>query len=64
MGLLIFQANEVPRIMKTVMYQVIEGRPKEDTMSEWMMKSLTNLSKVKPKSSTKITPIASPGNQH
>ncbi len=29
-----FQANEVPRIMKTVMYQVIEGRPKGDTLSQ------------------------------
>ena len=46
--------------MRTVIFQVIEGRPKEDTMSEWMMKSLKDLSKYRPKSSKRIEPISLP----
>ncbi|CAD5119252.1 unnamed protein product [Dimorphilus gyrociliatus] len=43
-------------LLKTCIKQVLEGRPKEETMSEWMHKSLVNLKKIAP--SAKVTPIS------
>ena len=44
--------EEIPRLMRACILQVLEGRPKEDTMTEWMMKSLTKL-----RPSTRVVPI-------
>lgn len=43
-------------LLKTCIKQVLEGRPKEETMGEWMHKSLVNLKKIAP--SAKVTPIS------
>lgn len=47
--------SEIPRVLKAVIHPIIEGRPKEETMPEWMMRSLTNLTKIRP--SRSIVPI-------
>ncbi len=54
------QVHELPRIMRAAVNTVLEGRPKEDTMPEWISKSLTSLSsmaKMRPAISRRITPI-------
>ncbi len=50
--------EEVPRLLRAVILQVLEGRPKEETMMEWMSKSLT---KLRPSSSMKVAPVYADG---
>jgi len=49
--------HEIPRIMRAVICQVLEGRPKEETMPEWVMRSITSLTKFRP--NPRISPIHS-----
>lgn len=42
-----------PKIFRTIIIRTIDNRPKDDTMSEWMMKSLSKLRKP----SGKIAPV-------
>jgi hypothetical protein len=51
--------QDIPRILRAVINQVLDVRPKEDTMSEWMMKSLTKLKKP----ASKVTPVDYDGNE-
>ena len=51
------EVQEIPRILRAIIHQVLEGRPKEDTMPEWVMKSLTSLSKYRP--NPRVSPINS-----
>ena len=47
--------QEIPRILRAVLHQVLDGRPKEESMPEWVMKSITSLSKYRP--NPRISPI-------
>ena len=49
------EVHEVPRILRAVICQVLDGRPKEETMPEWVMRSITSLSKFRP--NTRVSPI-------
>ena len=46
--------EEVPRMLRAVVVMVLDGRPKEDTIPEWLSKSFTRL---RPSSRVSISPI-------
>ena len=48
--------QEMPHLMRSVVLHVVDNRPKEDTMGEWMMKSLTKLKPASPR----VVPITDP----
>jgi hypothetical protein len=50
--------EEVPRLLRASILQVIDSRVKEETIPEWLTKSLGNLSKMRPRSARKVTPIS------
>ena len=52
--------EDIPRLFRSVLLQVLDGRPKEETMSEWVMKSLANL---RP-NSAKIAPVNAESHGH
>lgn len=54
------EVHEIPRIMRAVICQVLEGRPKEESMPEWVMRSITSLAKYRP--NPRISPIAAEEN--
>ena len=47
--------EEVPRMLRAVITTVMDGRPKEDTIPEWLSKSFTRL---RPSSRVSISPLA------
>lgn len=47
--------QDIPKIFRAVIIQILDIRPKDDTMSEWMMKSLKNLRKTS--SINKVMPV-------
>lgn len=48
--------QEVPRILRSVILTTLQGRPKEETVSEWVTKRTKSLTSLKPHS-TKIMPL-------
>lgn len=52
--------EEVPRLLRAAALQVLESRPKEETIPDWLTKSLTSLRKIRPRSVVrKVTPLYS-----
>lgn len=50
------KVSEMPRIFKACIRQVIEQRPKEESLSEWVVKRTESLSNMKFRPVSKITP--------
>ena len=42
------EQHEIPRNLRACIHQVLDGRPKEETMPEWVMRSFSSLSKYRP----------------
>lgn len=52
--------EEVPRLLRAAALQVLESRPKEETIPDWLTKSLTNIRRIRPRSTVrKVTPLYS-----
>jgi hypothetical protein len=52
--------EEIPRLLRSVIHQVLEARPpREESMPEWLMRSVTSLSRYRP--NPRISPIVDPG---
>lgn len=48
--------TEMPRIMKACVQQILDQRPKEETLTEWVTKRTVSLTNIKIRPQTKITP--------
>lgn len=48
--------KEMPRIMKACIQQILDQRPKEETLTEWVTKRTVSLTNIKLRPQTKITP--------
>lgn len=51
------KVSEIPKIFKACIRQVIEQRPKEETLTEWVVKRTVSLSSLKLRPVSKITPF-------
>lgn len=50
------KVSEMPKIFKACIRQVMEQRPKEETLTEWVVKRTVSLSSLKLRPVSKITP--------
>ncbi|KAH3880899.1 protein RD3-like [Dreissena polymorpha] len=48
--------SDIPKILKACIKQVIEHRPKEETLSGWVVKRTASLASFKLRTPTKVTP--------
>ncbi|XP_052779115.1 protein RD3-like [Mya arenaria] len=48
---------DIPKILKACIRQVVEQRPKEETLTDWVTKRTSSLINMKIRPSTKITPF-------
>ncbi|CAH1783089.1 unnamed protein product [Owenia fusiformis] len=51
------EPNEVPKVLRACVLQVLERRPKEETMSEWVTKRATSLTSLRLRPSTRVAPV-------
>ena len=49
---------ELPRIMKACVRQILDQRPKEESLTEWVSKKTASLTNMKLRPQTKIVPFA------
>ena len=49
---------ELPRLMKACIRQVLDQRPKEESLTEWVSKKTASLTNMKLRPQTKIVPFA------
>lgn len=50
------KVNEMPRLLKACIHQVIDRRPKEESITEWVTKRTVSLTNIKIRPQTKIMP--------
>ena len=50
--------EHISRLLRASILQVLDGRPKVDTIPEWLSKSLGNLGRMRPRSARKVTPLS------
>ncbi|XP_071477919.1 protein RD3-like [Diadema setosum] len=55
------EVKEVPQILKAVIIQVLQDRPPEETITDWMWKKTNNLTKVK--QNIRVHPLSSVSEQ-
>ena len=48
------EVHELPRILRAIVIQTLESRPKEESMSEWVTRRTVSLTRLRP---SKISPI-------
>ena len=49
--------HEIPRILRAIIIQILEGRPKEETMTEWVVKRTASLATLRIRPQSKVTPL-------
>lgn len=50
-------SKEFPRILRTLVIQTIEKRPKEESLTEWVAKRTPSLTSLRLRSATRVVPI-------
>ncbi|XP_070559935.1 protein RD3-like [Ptychodera flava] len=56
------KVQEIPLLFKSVIQQVLQERPKEESVGEWVLKRTASLTKLKPAIHTRVYPFGS-GNE-
>ncbi|XP_002737849.1 protein RD3-like [Saccoglossus kowalevskii] len=56
--------EEIPPLFKAVLQQVLQERPKEESLGEWVLKRTASLTKLKPSLHTRVYPFGGSGSDN